>query len=163
MSDNRLMVRMAEQAFSSNAGDVLVSLGLGSCIGLALVDTAAGVAGLAHIVLPSAPPAGPGASPGKYADTAVPLLIEKLVRLGASHSQLRAVMCGGAAMFASKTQNGALQIGERNVIATTEALTAARLAVKASDIGGSTGRSIEVRVRSGEVLVRGVGQAPRQL
>ena len=46
------MVRMGELAISDTPGDVLVSLGLGSCIGLALVDKRAGVAGLAHIVLP---------------------------------------------------------------------------------------------------------------
>ena len=43
---------MGELAASAVADDVLVSLGLGSCIGLALMDRRLGVAGLAHVVLP---------------------------------------------------------------------------------------------------------------
>ena len=61
------MVRMGELAASAVAGDVLVSLGLGSCIGLALVDRRLGVAGLAHVVLPvqrrSRVPRAPTSSP----------------------------------------------------------------------------------------------------
>ena len=157
------MVRMAEQACSKDRGDLLVSLGLGSCIGLALIDETAGVAGLAHIVLPQAPASGVGTTPGKFADTAVPLLLDQVVKLGASPARLRVVMCGGAAMFANKAASGVLQIGERNAEATQVALEKVRLRVRAKDVGGSTGRSIEVRVATGEVLVRGVGQAPRQL
>lgn len=163
MSGQRHMVRMAEQAWSKEGADTLVSLGLGSCIGLALIDATVGVAGLAHIVLPKAPAGGAGPSPGKFADTAVPLLLDRVVKLGASQSRLRVVMCGGAAMFASKTQSGVLQIGDRNAEATLEALDKLKLKVKGRDTGGSNGRSIEVSVRTGEVLVRGVGQAPRQL
>ena len=54
------MVRMAEQAVSRNRADTLVSLGLGSCIGLALFDQEAGVAGLSHIVLPESNSRGGG-------------------------------------------------------------------------------------------------------
>ena len=78
LCDAETMVRMGELATSAVAGDVLVSLGLGSCIGLALVDRAAGVAGLAHVVLPDS---GGNAEPGtyKFADIAVPELIERVV------------------------------------------------------------------------------------
>ena len=43
---------MGELAVSGTVGDELVAIGLGSCIGLALVDRDANVAGLAHVVLP---------------------------------------------------------------------------------------------------------------
>ena len=76
------MVRMGEFASSAVAGHVLVSLGLGSCIGLALLDKRAAVAGLAHVVLPAAE--GRGGSPGKFADTAVEALIADLLGLGDS-------------------------------------------------------------------------------
>ena len=59
------MVRMGEYASSARAGDVLVSLGLGSCIGLALLDRRATVAGLAHVMSrpPRARQARRGSSP----------------------------------------------------------------------------------------------------
>src|SRR3954470_12520977 len=98
MADRRTMVRMAEHAISKDGGETLVTLGLGSCIGCALVDAEAKVAGLAHIVLPESWANSAGAAtapPAKFANTAVPHLVEELVRLGARKSRLKAVLCGG--------------------------------------------------------------------
>ena len=156
------MVRMAEQVASGDPDDVLVSLGLGSCVGLALLDGRAGVAGLSHIVLPESSPGRP-APPAKFADTAVPALLEELMRVGAQRGRLRAVLCGGAHMFGGRAQRTMLQIGSRNVERTVTELAQRRIPIRAQDTGGSSGRSIEVRVASGEVLVRGVGGATRIL
>jgi chemotaxis protein CheD len=157
------MVRMAEQAVSREATDVLVSLGLGSCIGLALLDDDAGVAGLSHIVLPESCARTPG-HPAKFADTAVPALIDAVVRCGANRERLKAVLCGGAHMFSSPSgRSSLLQIGERNASRTLAELKGRRIPVRAQDVGGTCGRSIEVRIATGEVLVRSVGQAPRRL
>lgn len=154
----RHTVRMAEQAVSSDPDDVLVALGLGSCIGLALLDPASGVAGLTHIVLPEAPgPVGPATRP-KFADTAVAALIEAVAAAGGRPAHLRAVLCGGAAMFAASTGSGAVMlIGARNAARTLAELAARRVPVRARDTGGSRGRSIEVHVRTGEVFVRAIG------
>ena len=51
---DEIAVRMGELAVSSAPGEVLLSIGLGSCIGLALVDQRRGIAGLAHVMLPEA-------------------------------------------------------------------------------------------------------------
>jgi chemotaxis protein CheD len=75
------MVRMGEMAVSNEVGRHLVALGLGSCIGLALVDSRSGVAGLAHVVLPEA--AGREGKLGRFADKAVPALLADIERLGA--------------------------------------------------------------------------------
>jgi chemotaxis protein CheD len=163
MTASRHMVRMAEQVVSANRGDVLVSLGLGSCIGLALVDENVGVAGLVHIVLPEAPGDVRRAAPAKFADTAVPALIDAVTQAGGRAGRLKAVLCGGAHMFGSTGPSPAMQIGARNAVATMEALQLARIAVRGKDTGGSSGRSIEVHVANGDVLVRGVGLKPRKL
>jgi len=155
------MVRMAEQVVSAKSSDVLVSLGLGSCIGLALVDETAGVAGLVHIVLPQAPADGRDAVTWKFADTAVPALIDAVTRAGARRVQ--AVLCGGAHMFGMTGSNPVMQIGARNAEATITALEQARIRVRGKDTGGSSGRSIEVHVANGDVMVRGVGQQARKL
>jgi chemotaxis protein CheD len=157
------MVRMAEQAASRDASDVLVSLGLGSCIGLALLDADAKIAGLTHIVLPESN-ARPGGVPAKFADTAVPALLDAVVKLGANKARLKAVLCGGAHMFGNAGgASSLLQIGDRNATRTLEELRQRRIPVRSQDTGGSSGRSIEVRVATGVVLVRSVGQAPRKL
>ena len=105
------MVRMGELAISDTPGDVLVSLGLGSCIGLALVDKRAGVAGLAHIVLPATSGTPKPEAMNKFADHAVPALVDGMVERGASRVFLQASLVGGASMFAGAR---ALEVGQRN-------------------------------------------------
>jgi chemotaxis protein CheD len=144
-----VMVRMGELAISKEQGDVLVSLGLGSCIGLAVVDRRARAAGLAHIVLPSGNEALP-----KFADTAVPALFDGLVDLGGSRVFMQAYLVGGASMFASVS---GLDVGARNAAAVRDLLAARRVPIVAEQVGGSKGRTIRVDVGSGEVSVREAG------
>jgi chemotaxis protein CheD len=147
------MVRMGELAISDTPGDVLVSLGLGSCIGLALVDKRAGVAGLAHIVLPatSGSPA-PGAM-NRFADHAVPALVDGMVELGASRVFLQASLVGGASMFAATGND----VGRRNAVAVRDLVASRRVPVVAEAVGGSRGRTVKVDVASGTVSVREAG------
>jgi chemotaxis protein CheD len=150
-----IMVRMGELAVSKTAGDVLVTIGLGSCIGLALVDRRRSLAGLAHVMLPSAPDAS-GASPAKFADHAVPALIDRLRKLGAVPSQLEAVLVGGAQMFALNGGSG-LDIGGRNERAARDALAKVGIPVRATETGGSNGRTIRVHVQTGAVFAKAAG------
>jgi chemotaxis protein CheD len=148
-----ISVRMGELATSADPGTVLVSLGLGSCIGLALVDAGVGVAGLAHIMLP-----GPGEAanrpPATFADTGVTALLERVLELGARRVRLNAAIVGGAQMFGSA---GQLQVGMRNEEAVRAALRQQRLPVAASDTGGGTGRTIRVYVDDARVTSRVAG------
>jgi chemotaxis protein CheD len=148
-----ISVRMGELATSADPGTVLVSLGLGSCIGLALVDAGVGVAGLAHIMLP-----GPGEAatrpPATFADTGVAALLRSVLELGARPARLTAAIVGGAQMFGSAVQ---LQVGARNEEAVRAALRAARLPVAAADTGGAIGRTIRVYVDDARVTSRPAG------
>jgi chemotaxis protein CheD len=146
-------VRMGEMVVSANPTDELTALGLGSCIGLAIVDRAAGVAGLAHIVLPES---HRGADRGRFADTAVPALVELMRRTGAVVRRMEAAIAGGARMF---DMSGALDIGARNEQAVRAALAKARVALRATETGGNQGRTVRVSVADGVVTVRTAGQA----
>jgi len=154
MSVSETMVRMGELAASSASGHVLVSLGLGSCIGLALVDRRLSVAGLAHVVLPQSPGHAPE-NPRKFADLAVPELILQLEALGARKHRLEAVLVGGAAMFAGSS--GSLDVGQRNEAAVLELLKRLRIPVRATATGGIRGRTIRVDVATSTVTVREAG------
>jgi chemotaxis protein CheD len=154
-----IAVRMGEIAVSSNPGDVLVSIGLGSCIGLALVDQRRGVAGLAHIMLPEAIPGG--GPVGKFADLAVPELVARTTALGASKAMLKAVLVGGAQMF-SLGDPAAMDIGARNAAAVRGGLATERIPVLAAETGGSKGRTIRV-VPGGIVLSKEAGGAEKEL
>ena len=152
MSD--LMARMGELCASATAGDSLVALGLGSCIGLVLLDRRKGVAGLAHIVLPAAE-GHAELNPLKFADKAVPELIRQVIALGGRKPMLEAVLVGGASMFS--VSSASLEVGQRNDAAVREALAARRIPVVAEATGGSRGRTIRVDVASGAVTVREAG------
>ena len=154
-----IAVRMGEIAVSSNPGEVLLSLGLGSCIGLALVDQRRGIAGLAHIMLPEA--IAGGGPVGKFADLAVPELVTRTVALGTSRPMLKAVLVGGAQMFALGG-SGALDIGVRNQTAVREALADLRIPVVATAVGGSKGRTIRV-VPGGVVTSKEAGGSEVEL
>ena len=147
------MVRMGELAISDTPGDVLVSLGLGSCIGLALVDKRAGVAGLAHIVLPETSGTPKPEAMNKFADHAVPALVDGMVERGASRVFMQAALVGGASMFAG----AGLEVGQRNAVAVRELVAARRVPVVGEAVGGSRGRTVKVDVASGTVSVREAG------
>jgi chemotaxis protein CheD len=148
-----VVVRMGELAASASAGDVLVCVGLGSCIGLALVCRRGRACGLAHIVLPHS--AGrEGDRPAKFAECAVPALIAALGPLGVRPAGLDAVLVGGAQMFSSSTT---MEIGARNEAAVRAALQSAGIPVTATATAGSVGRTVRVHVATGNVTVREAG------
>jgi len=136
------VVRMGEAAASKAPGDLLACIGLGSCIGLALVDRAGGVAALAHVMLPESVQPDPP-QPFKFADLAVPALIDLAVTTGAVRARLEAAMVGGAAMFQF---GGGQDIGARNEAAVTRLLGEHKVPVRASTCGGSRGRTIRIVV-----------------
>lgn len=153
------------QVVAGDAGARLVTVGLGSCVGVAVVDLQSGTAGLAHVFLPEQPAGGPreGAGAGTYADRAIPELVRRVAELGrrASARQLVAVVAGGAQMFSGRS--GA-DVGERNVAAVRAALTAAGVRIAAEDLGGSSGRTMRVEPGPGaSVTVRVVGGTEREI
>ena len=148
-----ISVRMGELATAADPEAVLVAIGLGSCIGLALVDAGVRIAGLAHIMLP-----GPGDSgsrpPATFADTGVRALLAAVLAAGARRNRLNAVIVGGAQMFGAA---GKLQVGSRNEASVRRALREVRLPVVAAQTGGSSGRTIRVYLEDTRVTSREAG------
>ena len=155
-----LMVRMGDLAVTTVPGQVLVSIGLGSCIGLILIDRRRSVAGLAHVMLPAGDDAG---APGKFASTAVPALTERMKQAGALPSALEAVLVGGAQMFDSAGGRSLLDVGARNDEATRAALARASIPVCAEATAGNRGRTVRVCVDGPRVTVKEAGAEERPL
>lgn len=153
MTRRRVHVRMGELAVSARPGDVLVAVGLGSGLGLALADPAVPVAGLAHVVLPAATAGGPAAT---GADRAVARLAGELRARGATAPA--AVLVGGAQLFGS-----AGSIGARNAAAVREELRRAGIPVAAAATGGRRGRTVRVHVDGARVVVREAAGGERTL
>lgn len=131
---------------------------LGSCVGVALYQRRQKLGALAHVVLPDS--CGRPCLPGKFADTAIPYMIEQLEAQGVPRTQLAAKITGGACMFGV---GGPLQIGEANIEAVRHALQQMGIRVQAQDVGGTKGRRITFDCTSGQLLVQIVGESPRTL
>ncbi|ADB17975.1 CheD [Pirellula staleyi DSM 6068] len=127
---------------------------LGSCVGVALHHPRYEVAILAHVVLPNSQ--GKAGTPGKFADTAIPELLQQLARAGVPAAGIVARIAGGSNMFGAAT--GPMQIGEHNIAAVEEALAKARIRIIGKHVGGSKGRRVIVHPTNGNLIVEVVGQ-----
>jgi chemotaxis protein CheD len=146
-------VRVADAAVGQGE-TVLSTIGLGSCVAIVLHDAERRVGGLAHVLLPNESLAQDRSNRAKFPGTAVPMLVEQMQRLGARPGRLTARLVGGASMFAALVPAGGLQMGERNLLASRDALGKARIPILAEDVGGGHGRSVFFDVASGAVQVR---------
>lgn len=157
------MAGLGEMHVSDDPDTVLKCLGLGSCIGLCVFDPVARVAGMTHIVLPESGYRDSGSLPGKFADTAVPTLVQVMLRKGAVKPRMIAKMAGGAQMLQALSGETGIEMGARNVEMTKKALAKEGLGLAASDTGGSRGRSLWFEVGTGKLMVKVIGSQPVEL
>jgi chemotaxis protein CheD len=146
-------VKVADYAVAGGS-TLLITVGLGSCVAIALHDPQAHVGGLAHVLLPSTGMSQDRSNRAKFPSTAVPLLCDRMQALGARTGRLRAKIVGGASMFTSLLSASGLQIGERNVVATRAALEHAGIPIIAQEVGGDYGRSVYFHVDDGRLVVK---------
>ena len=148
-----IRVKVADYAVAGG-GTLLITVGLGSCVAIALYDAQARVGGLAHVLLPSTGMSQDRSNRAKFPSTAVPLLCDRMQALGARVGRIRAKIVGGASMFTSLLSASGLQIGERNVVATRAALEHAGIPLIAQEVGGDYGRSVYFHVDDGHLVVK---------
>jgi chemotaxis protein CheD len=157
----QIRVKVADYAVAR--GDAVIStLGLGSCVAIAVHDAATAVGGLAHVLLPSESMSRDRSNRAKFPGTAVPLLVDEMRKLGAV-GPFTAKMVGGASMFRALLPSGGVNMGERNVEAVRRALVAAGIGITAQDTGGDYGRSVFLHVRDGRLVVRSLNRGEHVL
>jgi len=137
--------------------DRLITLGLGSCVGIALYDPVARVGGLLHVMLPDSRQFSNASKPAKFADLGIPLLVQEIARWGGRPANLQAKIAGGAQMFTGMSGKFMLNIGERNVAMTRQILNELGIRILAEDVGGTRGRTMILDTATGQVLIRTVG------
>ena len=147
---DRVRVGIAEYAVSTD-GTLLSTSGLGSCVGVALFDDLAGIAGLVHVMLPAASDS-PGGKPAKFADTGTVTLLEAMEDHGADRKKVFAKIAGGSNML--DIGEPGERISNRNVEAVREALERLDVPIVGEHVGGTHGRSLEVRPSAGDLFIR---------
>lgn len=155
-----IQVGMADIKYAEPS-DKLMTAGLGSCIGICIIDKNIKVACLAHIMLPSSLQAKNSQNKAKFADTALELLYAEMQKKGANPSRLTAKIAGGAQMFKFAGESDIMKIGSRNAIAVEEYLEKYKIRLLAKDTGGNYGRTITFDPETGDLLVRTIGHGER--
>ena len=157
-----IIVKVADLR-SGTGNDILVTIGLGSCVGIVLYDATAHVGGLAHVLLPSPALGRQDSNPAKFPQTAVPLLLEQMGQRGASIRRISARLVGGASMFSGLGAPGTIQMGERNLVAARQVLNTHRVPLVGEAVGGDFGRTVRFRVCDGRVEIRTVSHGIQHL
>jgi chemotaxis protein CheD len=157
-----IRVKVADYAVGRDE-QTLITIGLGSCVAIALYDPRTRIGGLAHTLLPSESMARDRSNPAKFPASAVVTLLAEMTRLGADARRVRAKLVGGASMFANLLPAGGINIGDRNVAAARQALEANHVPVVAEDVGSDHGRSVHFHLDDGRVEVRSLKKGNRVL
>jgi chemotaxis protein CheD len=165
----RAPVTLARPSARSRLSDIVVDMGcmavvegpanlvalLGSCVGIALYDPETKIGGLAHVMLPSFRRGGGEKS--KYADTAVPALLESLLSKGGSPRRVVAKLAGGANVLRTTNGEPTYQIGRANIESATHALGEHGVELLWQDTGGTAPRKMLVDLDSFDVTIKLIG------
>jgi len=157
-----IKVGMADYKTGRNPNS-LISYGLGSCVGIALYDAVNKIGGLAHIMLPDSTQARSTDNPAKFADTALPLMLNEMLKMGAIKARVTAKIAGGAQMFTFANATDVMRVGERNAEAVRMLLKKMEIRILADDTGGNYGRTVELRIDTGIYRVRTIAQGEKEL
>ena len=152
-----IKVGMADLKIAKNP-DILTTLGLGSCIGIAVWDPMTKIGGLAHIMLPDSTKIRNNSNIAKCADTGIDELIRLMLQAGANKNKLVAKIAGGARMFEVSGATTVGNIGEKNAIASKEKLKQLGIPLLAEDTGLNYGRTVELDCSNGNYLIKAVGK-----
>ena len=160
---NSIKVGMADLKVAK-APDSLITLGLGSCIGLTLYDPVAKVGGMVHYMLPDSTQLKNNSNIAKFADTGIDETIRLMKEKGANMSHVVAKIAGGAQMFAfSARNNDMLNVGERNVKAVKEKLKEHNIPIIAEDTGLNFGRTVIISSETGIYTIKAVGKEVKEI
>ena len=144
---------------TAKAPDTLTTLGLGSCIGIALWDSTTKIGGLAHIMLPDSTKIRNNSNLAKFADTGIVELVRQMEALGVPRRRLVAKIAGGAKMFEVSGTTSVGNIGEKNAIASKKALKELGIPILAEDTGLNYGRTVELDCSNGAYIIKAVGKS----
>lgn len=155
--DNNIKIGMADYKVGER-DNILVTLGLGSCVGVIIYDSANKIAGMAHIMLPSSLEIKNNSNKMKFADTCIDLMMSELLKKNVNKNSLKAKIAGGAQMFSVSLNSDSLNIGKRNVLAVKEKLKLLKIPIISEDVFGNHGRTIRFNCSNQELNIKSIGK-----
>jgi chemotaxis protein CheD len=164
--NNTISLGLGEMVVSRNPDDVLAAFGLGSCLGICMIDPVTRVTGLLHAVLPetmSVPDETDPTANYKYVDRGVESMLASMAKEGALRSRLVVRMVGGANMLIAPGLKSTFDIGTRNIEKARMTFQRLNIKINAEEVGGHTGRTVHVYVADSRVTVRVIGEKEHEI
>ena len=135
--------------------DVLIMTTLGSCIAACLWDRQAKVGGMNHFMLPEGTGQGDNSS-GRYGSYAMELLINEMMKKGASRLTMEAKVFGGGAVISGMNT---INVGERNTQFVLDYLKTERIPIVSRDVLDVYPRKVCFLPASGKAMVKRLAPA----
>jgi len=158
-----VVIGISDMNVVKNGGSV-ITYALGSCVGVALYDSVHHIAGLAHVLMPSSLDVHDGnINVMKYVDTAVPELVRRMEKAGASLYYLSAKIAGGAQMFSLSGASAQFNIGDRNIEMARAILEKLRIKIEAEDVGLNYGRTVEIFSDTGIYRIKAIAKGIKDI
>ncbi|RMF93062.1 MAG: chemotaxis protein CheD [Candidatus Schekmanbacteria bacterium] len=148
-------VGLADMKISSSKEDIIITHGLGSCLGITVYDPLAHIGGMLHVMLPfsNIDPERAKEKPFMFVDTGLPKLFISCYEMGASKDRLIVTVCGGANPL-GMSNNKVFNIGERNFAILQKLLDKNNVSLAACDIGGTQSRTMTLEIATGRVSLK---------
>lgn len=140
----------------TKAPNSLITVGLGSCVGIALYNPKNKKGSLLHIMLPDSTTFKDTSKWQKFADLAIPRAVDEIA--GNNKKDIVAKIAGGASLFNFTSTNKSLQIGKRNIEMVKQTLEELSVPILGEHVGGDSGRTMIVDLEDFDVTVRMVNR-----
>lgn len=149
------IIGIADMKVSARPDDVLITYALGSCLGIAIYDSAAKVGGLLHVMLPtsSVNPTKAAGNPLMFVDTGVPELFKACYKAGAKKERIVVKVAGGASLQ-NNAEGDQFQIGKRNFLMLRKLLWKNNVLIESCDVGENHSRTMALDIATGEVILK---------
>jgi len=157
-----ISISLGEVAIYKDPNDVLVAYGLGSCLGIAMVDPVKHISGMLPAVLPQRLNGTEPVCP-RYVDCGIEGLLEAMIDAGADKRRLIIRMAGGSNMLISSGLSATFDVGNRNISSAHATFQRLNLPLHKEDVGGHTGRTVSLYVADNRMTVRMVGGKEQEL
>ena len=159
---NVIKVGMADLQVAK-APDSLITLGLGSCIGLTLYDPVTKIGGMVHYMLPDSTQLKNNTNIAKFGDTGIKELYNRMIKQGAAPRRMVAKIAGGAKMFEVSGLSNVGHVGERNAQQAKKMLKELNIPLVAEDTGLNYGRTVTLDCETGEFFIKAVGKSNKTI
>lgn len=162
MEEKMIEIGLAEMKIAQ-APAGLVTRGLGSCLGITIYDPLKKIGAMTHAMLPDIDKARIKSNPIRFVNSAIRKAVEGLEKLGSSRVHLVAKLFGGAHMFTFIASDSVLNVGQRNIEVAQSVLKELGIKVAAQEIGGTFGRTIELNLENGKVMVKTISLGDKEV